>query len=140
MKHNEPYIEEFDAIVQKIFIMYHYSSQLTTAAEEDVAVFNDTDFTKLSGLHQIRWAASQHRALEKLDKNYATIIMHLEAVAADKSHKRCAECEGLLNSITSLKFLKMLMFLLDLHNVMKFMSLQFQKATLLLIEIIPLLE
>ena len=66
--------------------------------------------------------------------------MHLENVAADRTHKRREECEGLFNHITGLKFLKMLMFLLDLHDIMKFLSLQFQKKFLLLINVLPLLE
>ena len=57
LKHDEPYRDEFDKILQKLFIMYHYSSQLTLDAE-DLAIFNDADFTKLSALHQIRWAAT----------------------------------------------------------------------------------
>ena len=53
LKTEEPYIEEFDNIVKKLFIMYHYSSQLTLDAE-DLALFNDADFSKISGLHQVR--------------------------------------------------------------------------------------
>ena len=115
LKHDEPYIDEFDKILQKLFIMYHYSSQLTLDAE-DLAIFNDADFTKLSALHQIRWAVSQFRALQKLDQNFPSVAMHLENVAADKTHSRRQECEGLLNHVTSLKFLKMLLFLLDLKK------------------------
>ena len=139
LKVHEPYIKEFDDIVSKLFIMYHYSSELTQSAE-DLAVLHDEDFSKLSGLHQIRWAASQQRALEKLDKNYPTIAMHLENVAADKHHKRKKECEGMLNHITSMKFLKMLMFLLDSHSVMKLLSLKFQLRNLRFIQVSPFLE
>jgi hypothetical protein len=106
--------------------MYHYSSQLTLDAE-DHSLFNDEDFSKISGLHQVRWASSQARALSKIDNNFFIICMRLENVAADRTHKRIEECEGLLNHIIGLKFLKMLMFLLDLHDIMKFLSLQFQK-------------
>ena len=67
--------------------MYHYSSQLTLDAE-DLALFNDEDFSKISGLHQVRWASSQARALSKLDNNFFIICMHLENVAASNTQAK----------------------------------------------------
>ena len=107
---------------------------------EDLAALQDEDFTQLGGLNQIRWAPSHHRALEKLLRNYTVLCQHLENVTADKQHQRQAECEGVLTFLTSLKFLKMLMFLLDLHAIMKVLSLAFQRKTILLLEILPLLS
>lgn len=134
-----PYVEEFDSILEKLFKLYHYSSALTQGCR-DLAVFLDEDFVKLSALHAIRWAASQHRALCKLDHSYPVICQHLESVAADKKHKRQAECSGLFRCITSLQFVKMLMFMLDVHDILKFLSLRFQKQELMLIEVLPLLD
>ena len=38
------------------------------------------------------------------------------------------------------KFVKMLMFLLDLHEIMKVLSLHFQRKKMLLIDVLPLLQ
>ena len=68
------------------------------------------------------------------------LARHAENVAADKNHDPKAECEGVLTIISSLKFVKMLMFLLDLHEVTKCLSLAFQREEFLLIEVKPLLK
>ena len=91
-------------------------------------------------MNQIRWAASQHRALQKLAKNYAGLATHVENVAADKRHERNAECQGVLALLSSLKFVKMLMFLIDLHAVTKALSVAFQREDILLIEVKPLVK
>ena len=96
--------------------------------------------TTLGGLQKIRWSPSQYRALYKLDKNYKNVTQHTENVAATGNHERKEECEGVLSIVTSLKFLKMMMFLIDLHRVLKFLSLQFQRNDILIIEVEPLLN
>ena len=105
-----------------------------------MALLSDDDFTTLGGLNQIRWAPSQHRALIKLDKNYTNLTKHIEHVAASTRHDRKAECEGILGFATSLKFLKMMMFMIDLHSILKVVSLCFQKEEILIIEVEPILQ
>ena len=107
---------------------------------EDLAKLTDEDFTQLGGLNQIRCAPSQHRAMEKLHANYPILCQHLENVAANPKHDRQSECKGVLAFLTSLKFVKMLMFLLDLHEIMKVLSLHFQREKMLLIDVLPLLQ
>ena len=139
LKNADEYVKEFDDQLSKVFKVYYYSSTME-AGREELAALTDEDFTTLGGLQQIRWAPSQHRAILKLEKNYKSLCMHCESVAADKNHARNAECEGVLGFLSSLKFVKMMIFLLDLHQVMKSLSLQFQREHLLIIEVEPLLE
>ena len=110
------------------------------ADREELALLTDEDFTTLGGLQKIRWSPSQYRALYKLDKNYKNVTQHTENVAATGNHERKEECEGVLSIVTSLKFLKIMMFLIDLHRVLKFLSLQFQRNDILIIEVEPLLN
>ena len=114
-------MEEFNEQLQKFFKVYYYSSTMESAREE-MPLLSDDDFTTLGGLNQIRWAPSQHRALIKLDKNYTNLTKHIEHVAASTRHDRKAECEGILGFATSLKFLKMMMFMIDLHSILKVVS------------------
>ena len=138
-KEADDYIKEFDEQLSKVFKVYYYSSTME-AGREELARLTDDDFTSLGGLQQIRWAPSQHRAILKLEKNYKNLHLHCESVAADKHNERNAECEGVLGFLSSLKFVKMMIFLLDLHAVMKSLSLQFQREQLLIVEVEPLLE
>ena len=139
LKDADPYVEVFNEQLQKIFKVYYYSSTMESAREE-MALLSDDDFTTLGGLNQIRWAPSQHRALIKLDKNYTNLTKHIEHVAASTRHDRKAECEGILGFATSLKFLKMMMFMIDLHSILKVVSLCFQKEEILIIEVEPILQ
>ena len=61
-------------------------------------------------------------------------------MAANPKHERKEECEGVLGYLTSLKFLKMLMFMLDMHSICQFISKQFQREHVLIIEVAPLLQ
>ena len=81
----EPFVKEFDEQLKKVFKIYHFSSQMMLDVEA-LAALQDEDFTHLGGLNQIRWAPSQHRAMEKLDSNFPILCQHLENVAADTSH------------------------------------------------------
>ena len=110
------------------------------ADRQEIAQLMDEDFTTLGGLNQIRWAASQHRALQKLKEKYSRPVCHDESVAADYKDDRNAECEGVLTNISGLKFVKMLVFLLDVHEICKIVSKQFQRQNILLIEIKALLK
>ena len=135
----EPYIKIFDEILTKVFKIYHFSSQMMLDME-GLAALQDEDFTQLGGLNQIRWAPSQHRAIEKIDSNFPLLCKHLEHIAADRKHKRNAECHGVLTAMTSVKFVKMLMFLLDMHMITKVFSLSLQKKKLLVLEVKPFLQ
>ena len=76
LKEKEPFIKEFDEQLKKVFKIYHFSSQMMLDAE-DLAKLTDEDFTQLGGLNQIRWAPSQHRAMEKLHANYPILCQRM---------------------------------------------------------------
>ena len=122
LKNVDPYILEFDEQLKKVFTVYYYSSVMESERGQ-IAALTDDDFTTLGGLQQIRWSPSQHRAISKLDKNFRNLTQHLESVAANPKHERKEECEGVLGYLTSLKFLKMLMFVLDMHSICQFISI-----------------
>ena len=135
----DPYIHEFDDQLRKVFTVYYYSSAMESERAQ-IAALTDDDFTSLGGLQQIRWSPSQHRAIFKLDKNFTNLTQHCESVAANSNHDRKEECEGVLGFLTSVKFLKMVMFMLDLHGICQVLSKLFQREDLLIIEVAPLLN
>ena len=139
LKGADPYVLEFSENLQKVFKMYYYSSVLE-ADREELAFLTDDDFTTLGGLNQIRWAPSQYRALAKLDKNFKNLTQHCENVAATGNHERKEEFEGALCFLTSLKFVKMMLFMMDMHSILKFVSKYFQREEILIIEVEPLLQ
>ena len=65
LQYEEPYINEFHTIVMKLFTMYDFSSELDQG-KADFAVFNDNDFTKITGLDKIRWAQNWMKIMQPL--------------------------------------------------------------------------
>ena len=129
----------FDDTTKKTFGMYHWSSKFTVEAEA-IAESLAKDFKKFGFIKDQRWSSSSKRAVEKLDANYTITCMHLESIASTKGHTRAAECRGILDVLTSVKFLKMLMLLQDFHGELEKISLFFQRVQLLLIEVKPKLK
>ena len=107
---------------------------------EKVAAELDHDLAHFGGIQQIRWVASQHRALLALKKNYEPTCSHLENIAASSTKNDSAKARGLLTRLKSPKFLTFLMFMLDFTEVIGRLSLAFQADDLLVLDVLPMLE
>ena len=67
------------------------------------------------------------------------MTQHCENVAATGNHERKEEFEGALCFLTR-KFVKMMLFMMDMHSILKFVSKYFQREEILIIEVEPLLQ
>ena len=92
------------------------------------------------GIQQIRWVASQQRALNALKKNYGSTCHHLENIAASSTKNDAAKAKGLLTRLKSPKFLTFLMFMIDFTGVIEYLSLSFQADDLIVVDVLPMLE
>ena len=92
------------------------------------------------GIQQIRWVASQQRALNALKKNYGSTCHHLENIAASSTKNDAAKAKGLLRRLKSPKFLTFLMFMIDFTDVIGYLSLSFQADDLIMVDVLPMLE
>ena len=106
---------------------------------EKVAADLEDDLAHFGGIQQIRWVASQQRALNALKKNYEATCLHLQNIAS-LENTDAAKARGLLLRLKSPKFLRFLMFMIDFTEAIGFVSLSFQADDLLVIDVLPLLE
>ena len=107
---------------------------------EKVADELDENLAHFGGIQQIRWVASQQRALIALKKNYEVTCLHLQNIITSSTKSDASKAKGLLNRLKSPKFLTFLMFMLDFTEVVGMLSLAFQADDLMLLDVFPKLE
>ena len=107
---------------------------------EKVAEELESHLAHFGGIQQVRWVASQKRALIALKKNYEPTCLHLENIADSSSKSDANKAKGLLKRLKSPKFITFLMFMVDFTEVIEWVSLAFQNDDLMLLDVIPMLE
>ena len=105
-----------------------------------VAAELDEQLSYFGGIQQIRWVASQHRALCALHNNYGSMCSHLETIATLSNKSDAAKAAGLLKRLKSPKFLTFLLFMIDFTSVIGQLSQAFQANDLLVLDVLPRLE
>ena len=95
---------------------------------------------RFGGIQQIRWVASQERALIALKKNYEATCLHLENISASSTKADGTKAKGLLNKLKSPKFVTFLMFMIDFTEVIGYLSKVFQADNLIILDVLPKLE
>ncbi|CAL4059898.1 unnamed protein product, partial [Meganyctiphanes norvegica] len=99
LRKDEPYLAIFEKTIKGIFSFYHYSPKRGRELAR-VAAELDQDLAHFGGIQQIRWVASQRRALQALHKNYVATCSHFEDIASTS-----IKVKGLLQKLQSPKFL-----------------------------------
>lgn len=108
-------LKNFENLVNKVYAFYSRSakklSSLRTTAEA-----LEVKFYKLDYIHEIRWISSEYIALQKLYKNWESIIVNMENVqseASDFDEESKQKARSFLISMKSPRFFTTLIFLLD---------------------------
>ncbi|XP_070587501.1 zinc finger protein 862-like [Erythrolamprus reginae] len=123
-------IDDLDSILKKLYQFYQYSPKRMRQLKQ-VAENLQLTILKFQYLHNVRWVASKVGALSALVKDWKCVTIHLESVAAEKDSASAA-AHGLLRKLTDFKFVHMLHFLLDYLEILKNLSLIFQREELFL--------
>ena len=106
---------------------------------EQVAAVLEESLAHFGGIQQIRWVASQRRALKALLKNYVATCTHFADIAASKDRGAVKE-KALLKKLQSPKFLTFLHFMVDFTEVLGCLSEAFQADDLMVMEVLPEVE
>ena len=97
------YLDKFEDILKGIFMFYYYSPKKRKLF--DIAVSLDKELKHYGGIKQVRWVASQERALKSLLDNYAVTCLHLEDIASRKGEDG-ARAKGYLKEMKSERYIK----------------------------------
>lgn len=117
MKKEVKYLTRFEEILKGIFKLYYYSPERMRGLE-NIAKNLEENLKHFGELQQIRWVASQNRALVALKENLSPTIMHLEHITHDKD-EHSKKAHGYLAELKSKKFLLFLHFMIDFTNLIQ---------------------
>ena len=134
LKVDENYLKEFDENINSLFRFYYYSTVRRKELLQMAEVLEE-EFQQLGRMKNIRWISSRARALSILEKNFKTIIYDLESKSYS-ANDTGAKAKGFLKCLKHPKFLFHLHFMQDFVNVLRELSLLFQRDNLLACEIL----
>ncbi|XP_040177111.1 zinc finger protein 862-like [Rana temporaria] len=123
-------IDDLDSVLKKLYQFYQQSPKRMRQLKQVAESFHEK-IQNFQYLHNIRWVSSKVGALSALVKDWKCVTVHLESVAAEKD-SASAVARGLLKKLTDFKFVHMLHFLLDYLEIIKNLSLLFQREELFL--------
>ena len=131
-----PNIQTFEATIKSIFNFYHFSPKRGRELAE-MADLLSTMLTNYSSVKAIRWVASKSRALVAVKKNFASTVMHTADAAGRASQDATTKekASSVHKEITTIRFVKMLHFILDLLDVITETSKIFQREKLTIPEV-----
>ena len=122
-----PYLQIFEETIKSIFNFYHFSTKRRCELAE-IADLLSTMLTNYSSVKAVRWVASKSRALLAVKKNFASTVMHTEdASQGSKDAKTKGKAASIHKEITTVRFVKMLRFMLDLMDIITETSKIFQR-------------
>ena len=125
-----PYLQIFEETIKSIFNFYHFSTKRRCELAE-IADLLSTMLTNYSSVKAVRWVASKSRALLAVKKNFASTVMHTEdASQGSKDAKTKGKAASIHKEITTVRFAKMLHFMLDLMDIITETSKIFQREKL----------
>lgn len=91
----------------------------------------EIQYRELGDIHNVRWVASKVRAMVVLQAAWSFLVAHVEDLAIEgRSVDERAVSQGLLATIKSERFVRLLHFLLDLLTIAAQLSLFFQRNDL----------
>ena len=135
-----PYLQIFEETIKSIFNFYHFSTKRRRELAE-IADLLSTMLTNYSSVKAVRWVASKSRALLAVKKNFASTVMHTEdASQGSKDAKTKGKAASIHKEITTVRFVKMLHFMLDLMDIITETSKIFQREKLTIPEVPDIIQ
>lgn len=127
----------FEKTINGIYSFYNNKAVKRKATLRNTAEALDQTFYELNYIFEVRWVASELKALERLMLNYRTILenlAHIEASpATDFDSDTKATAKGYYTILMNSRFLVTLAFMRDVLTVFKARSEDVQKASSVLI-------
>ena len=135
-----PYLQIFEETIKSIFNFYHFSTKRRRKLAE-IAVLLSAMLTNYSSVKAVRWVASKSRALLAVKKNFASTFMHSEdASQGSKDVKTKGKAASIHREITTVRFVKMLHFMLALMDIITETSKIFQREKLTIAEVPDIIQ
>ncbi|MES9884373.1 MAG: hAT transposon family protein [Sedimenticola sp.] len=128
------YLADFERVLKGVFQLYYYSPKRRRELY-NIAMTLDQELKHYGGVQQIRWVASQNRALKALLDNYDITLVHLQEITSGGNSDVANKARNYLNEMKTERFLTFLHFMLDWTNVISEVSILFQQKKALICEV-----
>ena len=136
------YLSTIEDTLKGIYKLYSNSPKLLAEMKE-LAELLEENVSKPGKIQGIRWVDHKKRAMAVMEKNWKTIVKHLENIAAADNQytgELRAKARGFLNVLKSFKFVLYQHFFQDILNEVAKVSLLFQRDSVVLQQVIVKLE
>lgn len=131
-------LHKLEATLKGIYKYYHGSPKRRREVKA-VAEVLEADLAHIPDLKEVRWVASQSKALQAIKTNLLVITTHLgEAASRSDVYAGCAK--KYLKDLCSSSVLKTMFLIMDILKVVADLSKFFQTEDLLIIEVLPKME
>lgn len=128
---------EFEKTINAIYSFYNNKATKRKATLRNTAEALDNTFYELNYIFEVRWVASEHKALDRLMKNYEVILENLAHIEASPTSEFDsgvkATASGFRKILLHSRFFITLQFMRDVLAVFKSRSQELQKASAVLI-------
>ncbi|XP_061174866.1 zinc finger protein 862-like [Saccostrea echinata] len=131
-------LHRLEATLKGIYKYYHGSPKRRREVKA-VAEVLEADLAHIPDLKEVRWVASQSKALQAIKTNLLVITTHL-GEAASRSDVYAGSAKKYLKDLCSSSVLKTMFLLLDILGVIADLSKFFQTEDLLILEVLPKME
>jgi len=122
-------MKHFEKIINELYTFYSRSAK-KTGSLRNTATALDVQFYRLNYIHNIRWIASEHRALKRVWSNWETLVTNLGDISHDSSDfdkDSRIKANWLLKTLKNPRFVTTLVFLIDAIDVLQVFSKSLQE-------------
>ena len=127
---------EYKNTANGVYKFYQYSATRNERLKELTSVLSDDDFTSLKQPCSVRWLSLQ-RAVDSLRQNWPAIVMEL---GEEASRQKNAVADGLLRQVHTFAFIAMTHMLSDILAIINRLNLVFQKDSVTISTIRPMVR
>lgn len=116
--------------VNSVYTFYNRNAVKRKASLRLTAEALAQTFHELNYIFKIRWVSSEFSALDRINKNYVLLVTNLESIQASQDFDADTTnvATGLLSSLSSIRFRGILLFLMDVLNVLTTESKRLQDS------------
>ncbi len=115
------FFQTMNTVGKSVYYFYKNKKYKRLAHVKETAKALDETYYSLGVIFQVRWIASQFRALNNLRNAYRTTALSLEAIYADNKHfdvDTCVSANGIRSHLVTREFVLILHFLLDVTSLL----------------------
>lgn len=128
--------KDMDKLINSVYSFYNDKSHKRKTHLKDTAEKLKVQFIELIYIFDVRWIASNYRAMRKISEMWKVLVTDLSEISQDNHFSQSArkKANELQSSLKGKNFLLLFNLMYDVTNELKFWSLELQRRSGLLID------